>query len=67
MRVRFPSLMITVAVAAAAAIAVTGTSAQAPEQAPAMKTPWGDPDLQGIWTDETSTPLQRSPRYAKRA
>jgi hypothetical protein len=29
-----------------------------------MKTPWGDPDLQGIWTDETSTPLQRSPKYA---
>ena len=29
-----------------------------------MKTPWGDPDLQGIWTDETSTPLQRAPRYA---
>ena len=68
MRVRFPSLMITVAVAAAAAIAVTGTSAQAPGQAPkqttAMKTPWGDPDLQGIWTDETSTPLQRAPRFA---
>jgi hypothetical protein len=64
MRVRFPSLMITVAIAAAAAIAVTGTSAQGPEQAPPMKTPWGDPDLQGIWTDETSTPLQRSPRFA---
>jgi hypothetical protein len=68
MRVRFPSLMITVAVAAAAAIAVTGTSAQAPEQAPkqttVMTTPWGDPDLQGIWTDETSTPLQRAPRFA---
>src|SRR5213596_1073413 len=23
------------------------------------KTPWGDPDLQGIWNDATSTPLQR--------
>jgi len=29
-----------------------------------LKTPWGEPDLQGIWTDETDTPLQRSPRYA---
>jgi hypothetical protein len=29
-----------------------------------MTTPWGEPDLQGIWTDETDTPLQRSPRYA---
>jgi hypothetical protein len=22
-------------------------------------TPWGDPDLQGVWNDSTSTPLQR--------
>jgi len=29
-----------------------------------MTTPWGEPDLQGIWTDETDTPLQRSPKYA---
>ncbi|HEY2227386.1 MAG TPA: hypothetical protein VGI22_06505 [Xanthobacteraceae bacterium] len=32
--------------------------------APGLKTPWGEPDLQGIWTDETDTPLQRSPRFA---
>jgi hypothetical protein len=25
----------------------------------APKTPWGDPDLQGVWNDSTSTPLQR--------
>ena len=25
----------------------------------ATKTPWGDPDLQGVWNDATSTPLQR--------
>jgi hypothetical protein len=25
----------------------------------ATRTPWGDPDLQGIWNDATSTPLQR--------
>ena len=25
----------------------------------AAKTPWGDPDLQGVWNDATSTPLQR--------
>ena len=24
------------------------------------KTPWGEPDLQGVWNDATSTPLQRS-------
>jgi hypothetical protein len=27
-------------------------------------TAWGEPDLQGIWTDETDTPLQRPARYA---
>jgi len=32
--------------------------------APVLKTPWGEPDLQGIWTDETDTPLQRPAKYA---
>src|SRR2546428_4086702 len=32
-------------------------AAKAPWTAP--KTPWGDPDLQGVWNDATSTPLQR--------
>ena len=26
---------------------------------PLARTPWGDPDLQGVWNDATSTPLQR--------
>ena len=67
MRDRFSKLMMTVAIGAAAVAAIsvsTGTSAQAPAESFVMKTPWGDPDLQGIWTDETSTPLQRSPKYA---
>jgi hypothetical protein len=29
-----------------------------------LKTPWGEPDLQGIWTDEFDTPLQRPAKYA---
>src|SRR5262245_14210284 len=33
---------------------------------PAGKTPWGDPDLQGIWTNDFETPLQRPSRYANR-
>jgi hypothetical protein len=67
MRDRFSNLMMTVAIGAAAVAAIsvsTGTSAQAPAESFAMKTPWGDPDLQGIWTDEASTPLQRSAKYA---
>jgi len=41
----------------------TSTPAQAPSE-PALKTPWGEPDLQGIWTYEFDTPLQRPTRYA---
>jgi len=29
-----------------------------------LLTPWGEPDLQGIWTVESDTPLQRPARYA---
>src|SRR5580658_2639386 len=29
-----------------------------------FKTPWGEPDLQGIWTDATETPFQRPAKYA---
>jgi hypothetical protein len=61
---RFSGSMITVAIAAAAlgaviSVSITRTSAQAP----ALKTPWGEPDLQGIWTYDSDTPLQRSPKY----
>jgi hypothetical protein len=73
---RYLRLLIAVTVAAVAvsaviSVSITPATAQAPapsvsESAPssALKTPWGDPDLQGIWTDETDTPLQRSPKYA---
>ena len=47
----FPSSMITVAVAAAAVGAVISASTRtAPAQV--LTTPWGEPDLQGIWSDE---------------
>ena len=51
---------IALVVGAASAVSITGLSAQAP----ALKTAWGEPDLQGIWTDESDTPLQRSPKFA---
>src|SRR5262245_30849926 len=40
-----------------------GTAANA---GPAPKTPWGAPDLQGIWTQNGMTPLQRPPKYANK-
>ena len=69
---RFSGSIITIAVAAAAAGAVisapiTETQAQSPAaSAPGgvLKTPWGEPDLEGIWTEETDTPLQRPARFA---
>src|SRR5882672_792484 len=67
MRGRFSGSLITVAIAGAAvsagfSVSIAQTSAQAP--APALTTPWGEPDLQGIWMDETDTPLQRPAKYA---
>jgi hypothetical protein len=70
MRDRFSGSMITAAIAAAAvsaaiSLSVTRTSAQVPAvSGTALKTPWGEPDLQGIWTDEFDTPLQRPAKYA---
>ena len=31
-----------------------------------QRTPWGDPDLQGLWTNSTRTPLERPERFAGR-
>jgi len=31
-----------------------------------ITTPWNEPDLQGIWTDEYQTPLQRPARFGDR-
>jgi hypothetical protein len=72
---RFTGSTITVAIAATAvgitvSVSITGTLAQAPAASvtapvPAQKTSWGEPDLQGIWTDEFDTPLQRPAKYAE--
>jgi len=65
MRGRVSSLTMTAVAAAAIAGAISLSATRTTAQAPAVpKTPWGEPDLQGIWTDETATPFQRSPRYA---
>ena len=43
---------------------VTRTSAQAPASFNSTLTsPWGEPDLQGIWTEEFDTPLLRPTRF----
>jgi hypothetical protein len=46
-------------------VAQEGPTASATIPAPTLNTPWGEPDLQGIWMDESDTPLQRPAKYAK--
>ena len=38
---------------------VAKTAAPGAKKGAILRTPWGDPDLQGVWNDATSTPLQR--------
>ena len=46
-------------------VAPVGVAGQTPAATgSATRTAWGDPDLQGIWTDEFQTPLQRQATYA---
>jgi hypothetical protein len=49
-------------------LSVFGQTAAAPpapsaNASPSPRTPWGEPDLQGIWTNEFDTPLQRPAQY----
>src|SRR5688572_18177878 len=34
--------------------------------APAQTTPWGDPDLQGVWSNQTPVPLERPAALANK-
>jgi hypothetical protein len=43
-----------------------GPAGSAATAGPAPKTPWGDPDLQGIWTNTHEIPLQRPSRFANK-
>ena len=56
------SAFILVAVLMSAAVAgAQGSGSATPV------TPWGDPDLQGVWEYWTFTPLQRPDEFADRA
>ena len=50
-----------------AAAEAAGPQSGAPEGASAMRTPWGDPDLQGVWDFRTITPLERPGDLGERA
>src|SRR5215813_14316599 len=63
-RVLLASAAITIALLLPAI--VVGIVASGKHTAPAPKTPWGEPDLQGIWSRDVDIPLQRPTRYGDR-
>src|SRR5579862_1143391 len=66
MKLRAISAALTIAAVSAAAIAplAHAASAAAPYHAP--RTPDGQPDLQGAWTNATITPFEREAKYGDR-
>ena len=67
MRNRLFSVIGVVAVVAAVAALLKITGVPVEGQTPASAktvTAWGEPDLQGIWTDPYQTPLQRPAQFA---
>src|SRR5438552_2043331 len=60
------SLVAIVSLSPSAANGQTTTKAK-PAAASQARTPWGDPDIQGIWNNVTATPLQRSEEFKDKA
>ena len=57
-------LLLVLGGLAASASAQAAQATAGPAQG--VRTPWGEPDLQGIWSGETLTPLQRPARFANK-
>ena len=62
--IAIPIVSLSVAVLTGQGQAPAPRTGTTPGNASALKTAWGDPDLQGIWTNEYETPLQRPAKYA---
>lgn len=71
MRIRclalFGALMATVVVGLSEVPVAGQAPAPAANTFKAPRTPWGHPDLQGIWNNTVSTPLERPSRFAGKA
>src|SRR5947209_12692856 len=68
MRQRLLVLVGFAAVAAVVSMMLTTVAGQTPARtgSSTLKTAWGEPDLQGIWTDDYQTPLQRAEKYGNK-
>jgi hypothetical protein len=70
MKSRFLGIAGVLATAVSVAITTVMVAGQAPSTAGAgtpARTPWGTPDLTGLWNSYTLTPLERPAKYADRA
>jgi hypothetical protein len=67
-----PTLFVAALAAASKIAAQTAPSPAKPKPAPAAKsytppkTPWGDPDLQGLWPGSINIPMQRPASFGER-
>jgi len=66
MRTRLLIVVGVVGVVGALAAVVRPWATATAREGDVPRTPWGEPDLQGIWTNEFDTPLQRAARYGTR-
>lgn len=57
------ALAIVVAWSALVVVARQAPTSPATSAASTLRTPWGEPDLQGIWNGDTLTPLERPARW----
>ena len=59
------ALVVSVGLLGATQIGLSGQTAGSQADA-SIRTPWGEPDLQGIWTTEVDTPFERPERFGDR-
>ena len=64
--VRLASAVFAVFVVLSAAVGVALVGQTASQAGTSPRTPWGEPDLQGIWTEEFDILLERPERYGNR-
>ena len=58
--------VLTVLAAVIALLQLASATVEGQAPGAGLRTAWGDPDLQGIWTTNYDTPLERPARYADR-
>ncbi len=58
--------VVAMVIAVTGLLKMTRVPVEVASSGPAPRTAWGEPDLQGIWTDPYQTPLQRPVQFARK-